>query len=82
MTLSAMMTVPDSCADCVWLQVVRLMRMLVQLCQTLDKVPEEVRGTVITRNGHAVPGRLQMHLSKPNVITNLWHSTLQCTPAF
>jgi hypothetical protein len=28
---------------CCDVQVVRLMRMLVQLCQTLDKVPDEVR---------------------------------------
>jgi hypothetical protein len=30
----------------VYFQVVRLMRMLVQLCQTLDKVPDEVSTAV------------------------------------
>lgn len=40
------------CCACAARQVVRLMRMLVQLCQTLDKVPEEVRPPCKTGNTH------------------------------
>lgn len=40
--------------DDVRYQVVRLMRMLVQLCQTLDQVPEEVgAGRLACREGGA-----------------------------